>query len=146
MTGIVDSCANLRHILYRIFEIFYFDCTSSFKRFSNIFWTAWPKELMGLILDRKFKTPYVKIIKFDNFRKINGLGSSFPKFPQYLKYAKTSITQPLDCLGTWVRLHSLWNVMLKTLDYFLCFSTHDLGYLGPVSLNCPNAQIPVKQV
>ena len=40
----------------------------------------------------------------------------------------------------------MWNVMLKTLDYFLCVSRHDLRYLGPVSPNCPNAQIPVKQV
>ena len=24
----------------------------------------------------------------------------------------------------------MWNVMLKTLDYILCVSTHDLGYLG----------------
>ena len=71
----------LRHILYRIFGTFYFDCTSSFKRFSNIFWTAWPKKLKDAILDRKFKTPYVKIRKFDNFRKIKALGSSFPKFP-----------------------------------------------------------------
>ena len=36
---------------------------------------------MDPILDSKFKTPYVKIIKFDNFRKIKALGSSLPKFP-----------------------------------------------------------------
>ena len=36
---------------------------------------------MKPILDRKSKTPYVKIIKFDNFRKIRALDSCFPKFP-----------------------------------------------------------------
>ena len=33
-------------------------------------------------------------------------------------YTKTSITQPSDCLCTWVRPCSMWNMMLKTLDYF----------------------------
>ena len=47
--------------------------------FSNISRTASLKDLMEPILDRKFKTPHVKIIKFDNFRKIKALGPSFPK-------------------------------------------------------------------
>ena len=29
---------------------------------------------MKLVLDRKFKAPNVKIIKFDNFRKVGALG------------------------------------------------------------------------
>ena len=29
---------------------------------------------MELVLDRKFKAPNVKIIKFDNFRKVGALG------------------------------------------------------------------------
>ena len=66
------------------------------------------------------------------------------KFPQYPKYPKTSINQPSDCFGTLVRPHSMWNVMLKTLDYFSFVSTHDLGNLGPVYPSFPNAQIPAK--
>ena len=62
---------------------------------------------MQPILDIKFKTPYVKIIESDNFKKIRALGPNFPKFPEYPKYPKTSITQPLDYLGTWVRPHSV---------------------------------------
>ena len=62
---------------------------------------------MKPILDRKSKTPYVKIIKLDNFRKIRALDSCFPKFPQYPKYPKPSKTQPSDCLGTGVRPHSM---------------------------------------
>ena len=52
------------------------------------------------------------------------------------------ITQPLDFLGTQVRPHSMWNVMLITF----CVSLDMIWgiYLGPVSLNCPNSQIPVK--
>ena len=44
-------------------------------------WNAWPKKLMEPILDRKFKTPYVKITKFDNFWEIRALGPSSSKFP-----------------------------------------------------------------
>ena len=40
----------------------------------------------------------------------------------------------------------MWNVELKTLDYFSCVSVHDLGYSDPVSPNCPNTQVPVKQL
>ena len=36
--------------------------------------------------------------------------------------------------------------MLKTLNCFLSVSRYDLGYLGPVSPNCSNALIPIKQV
>ena len=39
----------------------------------------------------------------------------------------------------------MWNVEQKTLDYFPCVPGHDLGYLGPVSPNCPNNRVPVKQ-
>ena len=35
---------------------------------------------MEPILEKKFKTPYVKIIKFDNSRKIKAL-AKFPKVP-----------------------------------------------------------------
>ena len=66
----------------------------------------------------------------------------------YPKYPKTGISQLSDCFGTWVRPHSMWNVMLKTLDYFLCFSRHDLGFLGSVSPNYPTAHLYtcIKQV
>ena len=43
---------------------------------------------MEPILDRKFKTPYVKMTKFDKFWKIRALGPSFqssPNTPNTLK-------------------------------------------------------------
>ena len=53
------------------------------------------------------------------------------------------MNQPSDSLETLVRPHSMWNVKLKTLDYFSCFPVHGLEYLDPASLNRPNTQIPV---
>ena len=57
---------------------------STISNFQNCFlnsylaislWTTWlSRELMELVLDRKFKAPNVKIIKFDNFRKVGALG------------------------------------------------------------------------
>ena len=57
---------------------------STISNFQNCFlnsylaislWTTWLlRELMELVLDRKFKAPNVKIIKFDNFRKVRALG------------------------------------------------------------------------
>ena len=32
------------------------------------------------------------------------------------------------------------------LDYFSCVAAHDLGYLGPISPNCPKIQAPAKEV
>ena len=80
------------------------------------------------------------------WEKLGHWGPVSSKLPYYPRYPKSSITQPSDCLGTWIRPHSMWNVMLKILNDFLCVSRHDLGYLGPVSPNCLNTQIPVKQV
>ena len=34
----------------------------------------------------------------------------------------------------------MWNLKLKTLDYFPCVPVHDLKHLGPVSQNCPNTE------
>ena len=42
---------------------------------------------------------------------------------------KTGITQSSDDLGRRVRLHLMWNVELKNMDYFRHVSPHDLGYL-----------------
>ena len=56
--------------------------------FCNTSRTAWLKELMEPILNRKFKTPYVKIIKFDNFEKLGHWGpvsQSPPNTPNTLK-------------------------------------------------------------
>ena len=58
------------------------------------------------------------------------------------KYTKTGITQLSDDLDRKVRPHLMWNLELKTMDYFLCVPAHDLGYLSPVSPNSPDAQIP----
>ena len=64
-------------------------------------------------------------------------GPSLPKLPKYLSTHETGITQPTDSLDTRVRPHLTWNKDLKNLDSFSCVSSHDLGYLGPVSFNCP---------
>ena len=50
---------------------------------------------------------------------------------------KTSINQPLEALYTRVKANLMWNVQLKTLDYFSCVHAYDLGYLGPISPNIP---------
>ena len=73
-------------------------------------------------------------------------GPSFPKLPQYLSTWETGITRSTEALDTRVRSHLMWNKKLKTLDYFSCVPARDLGYLGPVSPNCPNTWVPVKQV
>ena len=38
------------------------------------------------------------------------------------------------------------SVKLKILNYFLCVLTHNLWYLGPVSSDLSNVQMPVKEV
>ena len=55
---------------------------------------------MEPILDNKFKAPYVKMKKFDNFRKIRALGPSFPDRPNTpnTKYPETSMIQPTNSL------------------------------------------------
>ena len=64
-------------------------------------------------------------------------GLSFPNLPQYLSTCETGIIQPTEDLDTSIRSHLMWNKEMKTLDYFLCDSVHDLGDLGPVHPNCP---------
>ena len=65
-------------------------------------------------------------------------GPSFPKLPQHPSTCETGIAQPTEGPDTRVRSNLMWNKELKTLDYFSCVLAHDLGYLGPVSPNCPN--------
>ena len=67
--------------------------------FSNISWTTWLKELMEPILDRKFKASLVKIIKFDNYRKIRALGPSFPNCPNTLNTLKQVQLNPQIALA-----------------------------------------------
>ena len=67
-------------------------------------------------------------------------GPNFPDLLQCPKYAKTSINQPSDGLYIWVRFHLVWNVEFNFLDDFLCTGVHDLGYLDPIILTCPNYQ------
>ena len=69
-------------------------------------------------------------------------GPSFFKLPYYPSTKKTGITQSLDDLGRRVRHHLMWNVELKTMNYFRCVPPHDLGYLGPVSPTLRDVQIP----
>ena len=62
-------------------------------------------------------------------------GPYFPRLPYYPNTHKTDITEPSDDFGIRLRPHLMLNEKLKSLDYFLCGSVHDLGYLGPVSPN-----------
>ena len=73
-------------------------------------------------------------------------GPNFPKVPQYPSTCETGIAWPIEGPDTRVRSNLMWNKELKTLDYFSCVLAHDLGYSGPVSPNCPNTWVPVKQV
>ena len=59
---------------------------------------------------------------------------------------ETGIARPKEGPDTRVRSHLMWNKELKTLNYFSCVPAHDLMYFGPVSPNCPNTQVTVKQV
>ena len=52
---------------------------------------------------------------------------------------KAGITWPSENLDTRVRSHFKWNVVLKTLDYFLCLPSHALECLNPVFPKCSNA-------
>ena len=71
---------------------------------------------------------------------------SFPKLPQYPSTCETGIARPTEGNDTRVRSHLMWNKELKTLDYFSCVPAHDLGYSAPVSPNCWNTWVTVKQV
>ena len=59
---------------------------------------------------------------------------------------ETGIIEASDDLGIKVKSHLMLNKALKILDYFSCVPVYDLGYLGQVSPNCPNIQVPMKQV
>ena len=71
---------------------------------------------------------------------------AFPKLPQSPNTSESSIALLSQGLGTRLRPHLMWNMELKTLDYFSCNPAHDLRYSGTVFLNCPNIRVPVKQV
>ena len=73
-------------------------------------------------------------------------GPDFPKLSQYPSTWETGITHSTEGLGTRVRSHLMWNKDLKTLDDFSSIPTFNLGYSGPVSPNCPNTRVSVKQV
>ena len=67
--------------------------------------------------------------------KLGKWGPFSPNYPNISNGLKqVAITQPSDCLGTWITPHSMWNMV--TLDCLLCASRHDLGYFDPVFLNC----------
>ena len=73
-------------------------------------------------------------------------GPNIPNFPEFFKYIKTGITQPKDDIYTWVRLNLMLNVEFNTLNDFLCIDAYDQGYLGLISLTCPNSTDTQKQV
>ena len=87
----------------------------------------------------------LKTLDFFSYESVLDLGvfGPFPqKLPKCPSTQKTGITQPSDDLGRRARPHLMWNVELKTMDYFRHVPPHDLGYLGPISPNLPDAQIP----
>ena len=67
-------------------------------------------------------------------------GAIWALFPQIVLML-ISVTQSLVDLCRRVRPDLMWKVELKTMDYFRCVPQHDLGYLGSVSPNLPDAQI-----
>ena len=73
-----------------------------------------------------------------------------PVFPNYLnaqnKYCKAAVTRPPNGFYTWLRPHLMWNIELKTLNYFLRNPTHDFCYLGLVSPNFPNMPNTIKRI
>ena len=73
-----------------------------------------------------------------------GIRVKFPRFALLPKYPKKGITQSSDDVGRRVRPHLMWNVELKTMDYFRHVHPHDLEYLGPVFPNLSDAQIPYR--
>ena len=72
------------------------------------------------------------------FGRTFGFWAQFLRFSTMHKYTKIGITRPSDCLYPWARFHLMWNLEFNTLDDLPCTSAHNLGYLGPVFLNCPN--------
>ena len=70
--------------------------------------------------------------------KLGHWGPASTNCPNTPKYHETGITKPSDSFDTSIRPRLMWNVKLEILDYFPCVPAHDLGYLGPVSPNCPN--------
>ena len=75
-----------------------------------------------------------------------GIGSFFPELLYGPSTQKTGVTQYSDDLNRRVRPYLMWNVELKTLDYFRCVLLHDLRYLSsfPKLTWCPNALKKVK--
>ena len=65
------------------------------------------------------------------------LGQLSPNFSN-LRISVKQLTKLSESLGTRVKPNLMWNVKLKTLDYFSYVASNDLGYLGPFSPNFPN--------
>ena len=55
----------------------------------------------------------------------------FPKLPQSPNTCETGITLLLEGLDTRLRPHLMWNVELKTFNYFLRVPVHDLEVFRP---------------
>ena len=82
---------------------------------------------------------YVEFNTLDDFFCISShdlgeFGPNFSDLSQFLKYTKAGINWPSDGLYILPRLHLIWNVEFNTLDDFLCYSAHNMGYLSPISL------------
>ena len=88
----------------------------------------------------------LKTLDYLSFDSVHDIGLFGPFFPFFLfalmPKSQTDITQSLDDLGRRVRPHLMWNIQLKTMDYFRCVLPHDLGYFIQVSPNLPDAKIP----
>ena len=50
--------------------------------------------------------------------------------------------------GPWQKIKTSFYVKCGAEDvvFFSCNPAHDLGYSGPVSPNCPNIRVPVRQI
>ena len=109
---------------------------------------AWPTEgpdtrvRSHLMWNKELKTlDYFSCVPAHNLRY------SGPVSPNCPTTCETVIIWPIEGLDTSVRSRLMWNKELKTLDYFLYDSVHNLGVFGPFfPPNCPYAQVPKKQI
>ena len=74
--------------------------------------------------------------------KVNYEVGEFPKLSYCPKYPRTDLTLPSDSLVPGLRLHLIWHIELRFLDYFVCVPAYDLWYFDLVSPNCAMSQIP----
>ena len=64
--------------------------------------------------------------------------TKFPRLSPIAQIHKTTINWPYDGLYIWAGLPLMWNVKFNTKNDFMWIGAHELGYLCPISLTCPN--------